>query len=186
MTYRCLNKQNYEQGLYTIVPLNESDMELIRVWRNAQMAILRQNKELTEEDQRIYWKEVILPSFEEPKPRQILFSFLNQGERVGYGGLTYLDWEAKRGEVSFLLEPSRTINGAEYRTEYMAFLTLLRQAVFEDMRFHRMFAETFDVRPDHVAALVQFGFKQEGVLRDHAVVEGRFVNSLIHGLLNDG
>lgn len=185
MIYRCLNRQEYERGPYRIVPIREEDMEKIRQWRNAQIAILRQSKPLSIEDQRSYWKETLSPSFDSLHPKQVLFSFLHLGGCIGYGGITHIDWEAKRGEVSFLLEPSRTEDGNRYRAEYMAFLSLLREAVFGDLKFHRIFAETFDVRPDHVAALEAFGFKKEGVLKDHAKVGEFFADSLIHGLIND-
>lgn len=181
MPYRCLKQQIFEEGPYKILPVREEDLGLIKEWRNDQISILRQHKLLTDEGQKLYWKNVLEPSFNEEKPSQVLFSFFKEDLLIGYGGLTHVDWSANRGEVSFLLETLRAGDSANYLNEFSLFLRLLKLVVFGVMKFHRMFAETYDVRPTHIAALENFGFIFEGRLKDHVKIEGKYYDSLIHG-----
>jgi RimJ/RimL family protein N-acetyltransferase len=185
MKYRCLNQQNFGEENYQIVPIRREDMGLIKQWRNEQIDILRQSRELSDEDQSKYWKVVIAPGFQEQNPKQLLFSFLHKGKCIGYGGLTHIDWDAKRGEVSFLLETRRTKDEKSYQIEFLVFLELLKRAAFGDLNFHRIFAETFNVRSVHLATLEHFGFKYEGTLKDHVRVRGEYCDSLIHGLIKN-
>src|ERR1700745_4216727 len=99
--YKCLKKNEYEdQDGYKIVAIRPDDKEEIRLWRNSQIDILRQSKPLTEEDQKSYFEKIIIPSFSEDTPSQILFSFLFHNALIGYGGITHINFPAKRGEIS--------------------------------------------------------------------------------------
>jgi RimJ/RimL family protein N-acetyltransferase len=184
MEYRCLKKQIYQEGEWSIVPIREIDMAKIRDWRNEQIIILRQNHILSEEEQKNYWERVLKPGFSEEKPHQILFSYLKNGELIGYGGLTHIDWNSARAEVSFLLATDRKTQQATYQKEFALFLSLLKRAAFEDLKLHRLFAETFNLRPAHVEVLEKAGFALEGTLKDHVRIENNYYDSLIHGLLN--
>ncbi|WP_248929436.1 GNAT family N-acetyltransferase [Paenibacillus hamazuiensis] len=185
MKYRCLQKPAYRFGDYEAVSLREQDIMSIKQWRNEQMAVLRQNKVLTDEDQRNYYQHVVLPTFDQEQPRIILFSFLYRGECIGYGGLTNNEWICQRAEISFLLNTARTTDRAGYRNDFTAFLTLMKKVAFEDLHFNRLFTETYDIRPHHVQILEDNGFVYEGRMRQHAVVDGRFVDSLLHGCLKE-
>ncbi len=154
---------------------------LIKEWRNAQMSILRQNELLTEEMQESYYQTVILPGFSQKEPRQILFSFLLKEECIGYGGIVHIDWPARRGEVSFLLDVNRIHDPVACQKEFSIYLQLIKQAAFQNLHFNRLYTETFDVRPEYVVTLESHGFIFEGRLRKHAFVNGQLVDSLIHG-----
>src|SRR5436189_68606 len=106
MKYHCLSAQRFAtQDGFTVVPLRKQDIQKIREWRNAQLDILRQQTLLTSEHQETYYQSFIAPSFTKENPSIVLFSFLHEGECIGYGGLVHIDWIARRGEVSFLLDP---------------------------------------------------------------------------------
>lgn len=168
---------------YSLVPIREEDMLSIMEWRNAQIDILRQKEKLTPQMQKKYFQEILKPSFQHPQPRQILFSFLKGDQLIGYGGLTHIDWNAARGEISFLLETERTKNLETYNKDFSIFLGLLKKVAFKDFQLNRIFAETFDIRPYHVEILVQNGFVYEGRLREHVRLGERYVDSLIHSCL---
>ena len=51
MQYRCLNKNDFSQGQYSIKPLEYDNRLNIMKWRNEQIYHLRQEKPLTEKDQ---------------------------------------------------------------------------------------------------------------------------------------
>ena len=153
MTYRCLQQKSFKENHYEIVPLRHEDIYSIKKWRNTQIE----------------------------KPRQILFSFLSQSQCVGYGGLTHIDWDSKRAEVSFLLDPERAADEECYRSEFKIFLKLLFRAAFDALGLHRLYTETFDIRPLHIEVLESCGFRREGRLVDHNYIQGNYVDSVIHG-----
>ncbi|MCE2983172.1 MAG: GNAT family N-acetyltransferase [Parachlamydia sp.] len=169
---------------YQLVHLREQDIELIRQWRNDQMEILRQKKAITKEEQRDYYTRFILPAFSMDFPSQYLLSFLYRNTCIGYGGLTNVDWEAKRAEVSFLLSTSRT-DEKYYSRDFTQFLNLLSQLAFNNLDMQRLFTETFAFRQNHIEILENFGFRKEGVLRKHVYKRGQLMDSILHGFLID-
>ena len=148
------------------------------------MLVLRQNTELTDEAQEVYFQTIIKSAFSLAHPPQLLFSFLKQDECIGYGGLVHIDWASLRAEVSFLLETERSKNYALYREEFAIFLHLIKELTFKELRFHRLFTETFDIRPLHILVLEANGFLFEGRMKEHVYIENQFVDSLIHGCIN--
>jgi len=150
-------------------------------WRNAQLKVLRQREPLTPEKQERYYQGVILPSFAEKTPRQILFSYLHKEELIGYGGLVHISWEDRRAEVSFLVDPDRVGDSSIYSQDFSLYLSLIKQAAFQHLGFMRVFTETYDIRPHHISILESSGFQLEGRLKAHVWIDGKPVDSLIHG-----
>jgi len=183
MKYRCMEMQRFQAPPYEIVPIRLKDMLCIKTWRNAQMAVLRQKRVITDDEQQSYWLNVLKPSFELKQPHQILFSYLQGDVCIGYGGMTYIDWDSKQAEVSFLLNPLHKRDPTEYEIKFLTFLALITKVAFEEFKFNRLFTETFDIRPHHIAVLEKFGFKLEEKIKAHVNIEGHFVDSLIHGYL---
>jgi RimJ/RimL family protein N-acetyltransferase len=182
MQYLCLKAQRFAtQDGYTIVPLRKQDIQKIREWRNTQIDILRQQMPLTTEQQETYYQDFIEPSFRQEQPTIILFSFLKNDLCIGYGGLVHIDWLAQRGEVSFLVNPEFF---SDYENLFEQFYALMQFVAFEDLKFHRIFTETFAFRLDHMPLIEQAGFRQEGHLREHVFKRGRWHDSFIHGLLS--
>lgn len=181
--YKCLFKQSIEdKDGYKITALRLTDKEPIREWRNAQIEILRQQTPLTSTQQKSYFG-MLEKTFNEDYPEQILFSFLYQDGLIGYGGLTHIDWDSKRAEVSFLLDPKRMEDGLIYKRDFLHFLTLLVRIAFEELKLNRLFTETFSFRKHTIHVLELFGFKHEGILRKHVRKNGSFHDSIMHGLL---
>ncbi|MFC7668494.1 hypothetical protein ACFQT0_14765 [Hymenobacter humi] len=103
---------------------------------------------------------------------------------VAYGGLVHVSWPDSRAEVSFLTEPARAAEPETYRNDFLAHLRLLGQAAFVGLKFNRLFTETYDIRPAHVAILEEAGFRLEGRLRQHVrLAPDTFADSLMHGQL---
>ncbi|SFP77606.1 GNAT family N-acetyltransferase [Hymenobacter arizonensis] len=183
-TYRPLPQAAFTWENYTLVPIRYEDREPIRAWRNAQLEVLRQPEPLTAEQQDAYFQRVVLPLFDQERPTQLLFSLLHHNELVAYGGLVYISWLDARAEVSFLVDPVRAAKQAVYREDFLAHLRLLGQAAFGHLGFNRLFTETYDIRPAHVAILEEAGFRPEGRLRQHVrLAPGTFADSLMHGQL---
>lgn len=181
--YNCLGKQEFYKETYKIVPLRYKDVFLIKKWRNEQVDILRQKNLLTDEDQQRYYEQVINPLFEQEQPTQLLFSYLKEDQLIGYGGLVYVNWMDKRAEVSFLLNTTLTNNQQAYQELHLEYLELIKQLAFEELGFNRIFTETFDIRPEHIANLEAAGFVEEGRMKEHIWINNTFVDSILHGYL---
>lgn len=169
------------QGEFILRPIHKEDMESIRGWRNAQMKVLRQESRLSVSDQERYWNETLLPSFNDPQPEQVLFGFLENGKLIGYGGITHIDWKSKAGEVSFLLDPVFQKDEDVYRSRFREFLALIKTAAFDNLGLFRLFTETYDIRPGHIAELETSGFIFEKRNKDSVEIGNKKVDSLIHG-----
>jgi carbamoyl-phosphate synthase large subunit len=183
--YECLKNAAYNFKEYSLVPLRKEDIFLIKKWRNEQIRILRQKHPLSDADQERYFKEVIQPTFTALRPEQILFSFLLQNKLIGYGGLVHIDWESKRAEVSFLLDTRRSNHLETHEHDFTVYLHLIKKVAFEDLHFHRLHTETFDIRDHHIAIMERNGFVREGRLKDHVMIDNEFVDSLVHGCLQN-
>jgi RimJ/RimL family protein N-acetyltransferase len=181
--YACLTKQSFEDGDRSVRPVQPEDIESIRRWRNAQIDVLRQPRPIAPDEQERYYAEHIWPAMAEARPSNLLLGYLEKGRLIGYGGLVHIAWEHRRAEVSFLLDPARTRRDDEYRADFQRFLRLLKEVAFSVLRFNRLFTETYSTREHHIAVLEATNFRREGTLREHALVAGIAVDSLIHGCL---
>lgn len=185
MKYLRLSSDRYTNNLYEIRSLREHEMQAIKQWRNEQMAVLRQSRILTDEDQRSYYHEIVLPSYNVEHPKLMLFSYYYDGRHIGYGGLTNLDWVNRRAEISYLVETERSSEEdvAQYTSDFSTFLNLMKHIAFEELDLHRLFTETFDIRPLHIQILESSGFQFEGRMKEHVRIDDRYVDSLLHGCL---
>ena len=140
--------------------LNKEDLKLIKDWRNQQREILRQNKILTNSDQKKWF--FLLKKDKQQK----IFSILNSDNNLlGYCGITHIDWSNKRGEVSFLLKTGTPY--IFYKKVFLEVLKFLKRYSFSNLGLHKLFAETFDFRKNHESILREAGFKYEATLVDH-------------------
>ncbi len=149
------------------------------------MRVLRQSVLLSDKEQRHYYKTKVMPTFAQMEPEMILFSYLLRGKCIGYGGLVHMDWMARRGEISFLLDTARSANIDSYQNEFSIFLGMLKRCAFEFLKLNRIYTECYDIRPWHIKVIERCGFKFEGRLRRHVRIGPECVDSLFHGLLRE-
>ena len=178
LTYKVLNNQTFSSGARSIVPIRMEDRHVIREWRNEQMFHLRQNKLLSQEDQDNYFNTVVKGLFSQEQPNQILFSYLENGECIGYGGLVHINWVDKNAEISFLTKTA--MKGQVYETLMINFMNLIDEVAFKELRFHKLFTYAFDVRPEIYNILEKSGFRKEARLKEHCYFNGDFIDVLIH------
>ena len=181
--YIALKQKNFSYGDYILVSIRQKDMKKIRQWRNAQMSILRQSVKLLPGEQELYFKNVIKPSFTNKETKQLLFSIIKNSQLIGYGGLVNISWKNKRAEMSFLLDDQRAKNKILYKEDMINFIYLIKKVIFEEMKFNRMYTETFAFRTFHISILEENGYMKEGILRNHLLESGKFYDSIIHGMI---
>ena len=181
--YICLQQQDQHLGDYSIVPLRYEDRFLIMKWRNEQIYHLRQAKPLTEEDQQRYFDNVVSKLYDNPKPDQILFSYLEKGVCIGYGGLVHINWIDRNAEISFIMD---TRLEAEHFAEHWSnYLTMLKSVAFDELRLHKIYTYAFDLRPHLYTVLEANGFKREATLKEHCLFNGEYKDVVLHSLWND-
>ena len=181
--YICLRQQEQHLGDYSIVPLRYEDRFSIMKWRNEQIYHLRQARPLTEDDQQCYFDNVISMLYDNPKPDQILFSYLEKGVCIGYGGLVHINWIDRNGEISFIMDTQlETEHFAEHWSNY---LTMLKAVAFDDLGLHKIYTYAFDLRPHLYTMLEANGFIREATLKEHCLFNGEYKDVVLHSFLNN-
>ena len=147
-SYKFLKKKiSYKN--FSIENLNLKDTEKIRLWRNQQKKVLRQNFVLTKKDQKEYFYNVIKKETKKKTPSTILFGFKKDGLLKGYGGLVYISWENKRAELSYLLNPKDSKSKNNYKSLSYIYFKLIKKLAFKKLKLNRIYTETFFYRPYH-------------------------------------
>jgi RimJ/RimL family protein N-acetyltransferase len=181
--YKVLNKQIFVQGEFSLVPLRSEDRLDIMKWRNEQMYHLRQSAPLTVDDQNYYFDNVVSKLFYKERPDQLLFSFLQNDECIGYGGLVHINWVDKNAEISFVMDTA--IEKDYFKEMWYEYLSLIEVVAFQSLNFNKIFTYAFDLRPKLYTALEAAGFYKEAVLKNHKMVDKIFVDVLIHAKYNN-
>jgi RimJ/RimL family protein N-acetyltransferase len=176
--YKILNNQRFSSGNYAIVPIRKEDRYDIMKWRNEQMYHLRQSELLTKEKQDNYFDTVVSQLFEEDKPEQILFSYLEEGKCVGYGGLVHINWIDKHAEISFVLNSELEKNS--FKFHWQTFLSLLKEVAKIELNLHKIYTYAFDLRPSLYDAIESSGFYREATLKNHCCYNDEFIDVVIH------
>ena len=176
--YIALNQQIFSLGDYSIVPIRYEDRLSIMKWRNEQIYHLRQEKLLTAEDQEKYFQKIVLPSFQQNKPNQILFSYLEKTVCIGYGGLVHINWKDKHAEISYIIDTQ--LEAMYFEKHWQHFLQMIEQVAFHQLQLHKIFTYAFNLRPRLYAALEASNYTKEAVLKEHCFFEERFIDVVIH------
>ncbi|MFT4800409.1 MAG: RimJ/RimL family protein N-acetyltransferase [Flavobacteriaceae bacterium] len=181
-SYKVLNNQIFSNDEFSIVPIRYEDRMDILKWRNEQVYHLRQDKPLTEQDQELYFKTVVSKLFDEEQPHQILFSYLQNGICIGYGGLVHINWIDKNAEISFIMNTK--LEKDYFATHWKTFLKLIEQVAFKELNLYKIFTFAFDLRPHLYAPTEAAGFVKEAILKQHCCFNGEYKDVIIHSKFN--
>lgn len=182
-SYKVLNnKEEFRNGEFSLVPIRYEDRHLIMNWRNEQIYHLRQNKILSSEDQDSYFIHIIENLFEQDNPSQLLFSFLENGNCIGYGGLVHINWIDKHAEISFIMDTK--LETDFFKILWIKYLSLIERIAFNELLLHKIFTYAFDLRPLLYHALEEFAYQREATLPEHCYFNGSFKDVVIHSKIN--
>lgn len=183
--YKCLMQGDYQLNEFNLIPIRDEDKMSIMQWRNEQIDILRQKEPLTEKKQELYFRNVVEKLFEQEKPDQLLFSFLENGNLIGYGGLVHIDWESKNAEISFLTATTRNTDRTQFINDWKTYLIILKKIAFLHLDFIKIYTYSYDIRPNLYQALLESGFTEEATLKNHICIKNKLQNVLIHSYFFD-
>ncbi|MBL0738853.1 GNAT family N-acetyltransferase [Flavobacterium sp. GN10] len=180
--YKCLIQSEWISDNFSLIPIRNDDKLAILKMRNEQIYHLRQAELLTLEMQEAYFENVVAKLFDQKNPNQILFTFLEKGEFIGYGGLVHINWIDKNAEVSFIMRTELEKEKFSYYWEN--YLSLLEKVAFKDLNFHKIFTYAFDLRPHLYSVLEKSGFREEARLKEHCCFQGKYLDVVINSKLN--
>lgn len=180
--YFVMRDADIRVGKFRASAVQPSHIENIRQWRNDQLAVLRQDRPITSEEQSHYFNTLVWPDKAAKEPRNMLLSYHFENRIIGYGGLVHISWRDKRAEVSFLLDPDHTKHGIDYEQAFATWLEMMKLLAFDVLLLSRLTTETYQTRSENISVLDQAGYKREGLLRGHVLIEGSPVDAILHGL----
>lgn len=180
--YKVLDQQVFTNSPYLLVPIRSEDRYAIRQWRNEQIYHLRQKEPLSKEQQDRYFKEVVNSLFDQERPNQILFSYLEGETCIGYGGLVHINWDDQRAEISFIIQTA--LEKDYFKLHWSTFLSLIEEVAFTELGFHKIYTYAFDLRPELFNVLSKNNYKKEAELTHHSRFRSSYINVLIHAKLN--
>jgi len=181
-SYKVLNKKTFTSGKYSIVPLRMEDRYAIMKWRNEQIYHLRQQKNLTREDQDKYFETTVANMFNQEQPEQILFSYLKNDECIGYGGLVHINWIDKNAEISFIMKTD--MEQQYFKKHWGIYLKLIEKVAFRELKLHKLHTYAFDLRPKIYEILEAENFNIEAVLKEHCFFNNKYIDVVIHSKFN--
>ncbi len=176
--YKCLTPLAFAYRTYKLVPIRDEDKYAIMQWRNEQIDILRQKETLAKGKQEWYFKNIVDKLFEQEKPDQLLFSFLEDNILIGYGGLVHIDWESRNAEISFLTATDRNLN--QFVDDWKCYLKILKNIANLYLDFSKIYTYAYDIRPQLFQALTESNFVEEARLKDHVSINNKQYDVLIH------
>ena len=180
--YKCLEKNIYNSGKYSILPLRFQDRYDIMNWRNEQKYHLRQENDLSKEIQDLYFKNIINNLFKVKFPDQILFSYLEENKCIGYGGLVHINWEKKDAEISFIMET--LLEKKYFDFHWRNFLFLIEEVAFKDLSFNKISTYAYDLRSHIYNIFEEAGFYRESELKNQLFHNGEYKSVIIHSKKN--
>ena len=135
--YKILSSQEFKRGEFRIIPIRHEDRYEIMKWRNEQIYHLRQPEPLTREIQDRYFEDVVAELFHQEQPNQVLFSFLQNDECVGYGGLVHINYIDLNAELSFVIKTE--LQEQNFETFWIEYLHLIKQPAFKELNLRKIY-----------------------------------------------
>lgn len=184
--YKCLGNQEFALNSLKIVPIRDSDKFKILNWRNDQISILRQKREISQKEQEDYFQNVIKNQYAQEQPNQILFSYLDNSDLIGYGGLVHIDWDNRNAEISFLLDSNLNTNKSLFLEYFSSFIDLIKSVAFNELTFIKLHTTVYDIKERlyYIETLNDKGFIKEANLKNHLISAGRLCDMHIYSLFN--
>ncbi len=153
--------------------IQDDELGIMLSWRNAPAvrANMYNRHEISEEEHLAWWSRTC------QRTDQHYFMYENETTPLGIVGITAIDMINSNCSWAFYASPSAP-RGTGFRMEY---LTL--EHVFGVLKLQKIYCEVLAFNTPVIKLHQKFGFAIEGVLRQHHLFEGEFVDIHRLGLL---
>ena len=119
-------------------PLTQSQCEQVRLWRNAEMECWRTPFMLTEDMQYDFYERCS----DRNSPHRY-FAIMGNGYKfIGMGGITYIQWENRIGEITLIIDPQVRKDGLGEQA-----VDLLLDQAFNHLNLNAVFGECYCCNP---------------------------------------
>lgn len=160
-------------------PLERSDAALAQGWLldPEVRGYLRQYRPLT-----LQREEEYIARLAESEHDIGLVVMLRAGDRpIGLAGLHQIDLKNRHAQFGILIGV-KELWGKGHGTEATR---LLVQLAFDTLNLNRVWLHVYEDNARGIRAYEKVGFKKEGVLRQDHFRDGRYINTVVMGLLRD-
>ncbi|MDB6443495.1 UDP-4-amino-4,6-dideoxy-N-acetyl-beta-L-altrosamine N-acetyltransferase [Pseudomonas sp. 21TX0197] len=151
-----------------------SELELMLAWRNAPniRANMYTRHEISLEEHLAWWARVQL------RDDQLYFMYEINGKPMGIVGFNDLSITNAVSSWAFYAAPEAP-KGTGSKMEFLAL-----DYAFNDMRLHKLVCEVLAFNESVIKLHKKFNFQIEGVLREHHLIDGRYVDVFRLGILS--
>mgnify|MGYP000415694275 CR=1 FL=1 len=163
--------------------LEKEDLANLKEWRNipAFRKHFREVRELSLADQ-----EQWMVHLQNTRDKNFMFGIerLSDGKLIGACGLLYVNWVIRSADYSFYIgEEEAYIDDKGWAKEATE---LLLDYGFGSLNLNKVWMELYEFDKQKIEFFTQqFGFKQDGVLRDNCFEEGRYWDSVLISMLKN-
>ncbi|MCP4568413.1 MAG: GNAT family N-acetyltransferase [FCB group bacterium] len=102
----------------------------------------------------------------------------DEGQHIGNIKLGPINWMHRRAEVSLLIG-EKEFWGGGYATEAISLIT---RFAFETLSLNKLNASCYEANRGSARAFEKCGYRAEGYLRDHCLIEGETANLIMLGI----
>lgn len=157
---------------YRFRAIERTDLPILRDWRNALMRNFRQWRYLSLENQEAWFKAISSSN------EHVMLAFEENHALLGVVGLTYINWQTRKAEVSIYIGPEHQGKG-----HGEVALAMLLDYGFKNLGLHRIFGEIFEFNQPNIELFTKLGFKLEGTMREAHFDDGRYWDTKIMAIL---
>lgn len=152
--------------LGTLRPIEDTELAMMLTWRNepAVRANMYTTHVISMDEHLAWWQRV------SARPDCQYFMYENHGKPQGIVGFTQLDLGHKNSSWAFYAAPDAA-KGTGSRMEFLAICH-----AFGDLGLHKLHCEVLAFNTPVIRLHEKFGFKVEGVLKEHHLRDGTFLD----------
>lgn len=153
----------------------DHELDLIRSWRNHPFVRLNMytRHEITKEEHQLWWEKV-----QKNKSQKYLMYELD-GIPMGVVSFINIDKVNFNSSWAFYASPE-AVKGTGTKMEYLAL-----DYAYNDLSLHKLSCEVLGFNTSVIKLHKKFGFKVEGILREHHKIDNEFVDIYYLGLLSE-
>ena len=160
-----------------LVPLEKEDLAKSRSWVNDEILSSRMLRVLpvTQVEQEKWYQDIIQSS------SKIVFAIktLDHDKHVGNTGLYHIDWIHRRSEF-WILIGEEDYTGQGIGTEV---LSLMKRYTFNNLNLNKLYLNVGTDNKEAIDLYKKLNFVQEGILREHYYIEGKYLDIITMAIL---
>ncbi|PHS70960.1 MAG: UDP-4-amino-4,6-dideoxy-N-acetyl-beta-L-altrosamine N-acetyltransferase [Methylophaga sp.] len=153
----------------------DTDLDKIRYWRNHPSVnkYMCTQKHITVDDHIKWFNSVSKDSLHH------VFIYEEDTKEIGFVHLKQRNEQTLAFEWGFYIDP-KSEKGTGTRM-----LQFVIKKVFNELKGHKIFGEVLDFNQSSIRLHQRLGFKQEGILKEHHVIDNNYCDIICFGLLKN-